>query len=83
MKMKKIFTLTLMMLCMVLSANAQARKTWDFTQGLSEQTKADIIADATNWTQNRTDADGNPSGWKNAVQMTGILKANGKAIPVH
>ena len=81
MKMKKIFTLTLMMLCMVLSANAQARKTWDFTQGLSEQTKADIIADATNWTQNRTDADGNPSGWKNAVQMTGILKANGKAIP--
>ncbi len=79
--MKKILSL-----CLVLStvfageADAQWRKTWDFTQGYSEETKSNLIADTEHWTVNRTDDDGNPTGWQDAVLMYGELEANGEVI---
>ena len=38
--MKKIFTLlSLVMLMFAVNANAQDRKTWDFTKGVSDETR--------------------------------------------
>ena len=79
--MKKIFTLiTALVACIAVSA--QQSYTWDFTKGFSESTKANLKADATNWTTNRTDATtGEVTGWKNASVQTDYLYANGAVIP--
>ena len=62
--MKRLLTLAALLM-LVLGINAQDKKTWDFTQGLSEETVANLNADATNWASNGTDADGNTNNWKN------------------
>lgn len=84
--MKKLLSLTLLLFLGVACSFAQdeteyTRKTWDFTQGWSDETKADLIADAANWATNRTDANtGEVTGWKDAKKLPGILSANGKVI---
>ncbi|MBR0036107.1 MAG: chitobiase/beta-hexosaminidase C-terminal domain-containing protein [Bacteroidales bacterium] len=61
-------------------ADAQSRKTWDFSKGWSDETKQDLNADA-NWTSNRTDAEtGETTGWKDGSKMYGYLTANGNVI---
>ena len=80
--MKKIFTLSLLLMA-VLTASAQIKKTWDFTQGLSYETKENLAADKTNWADNGTDSDGNVNNWKNIGKpsTTSFLMANGVIIP--
>ena len=49
--MKKLFTLALLLLGLnICSADAQDRKTWDFTKGFSAVTIANLEADNANWT---------------------------------
>ena len=81
--MKKKFTF--MLLSMLLScvvANAQDKKTWDFTKGLSAETVANLNADGTNWAANGTDANGVTNNWKNHAKHTASepWKANGEEI---
>ena len=77
--MKKFFTLASLLFFMAISANAQWRKTWDFSKGYSEETKANLNADP-NWSSNRTDENGVTTGWKDATKMYGTLQANGVDI---
>src|SRR5574344_861922 len=46
--MKKIITLTALLLAMTLGSQAQNRKTWDFTKGFSSTTIQNLKADG--WT---------------------------------
>ena len=80
--MKRLLTLAALLM-LVLGINAQDKKTWDFTQGLSEETVANLNADATNWASNGTDADGNTNNWKNNNNSfnKSNLMANGVVIP--
>lgn len=69
---------------LVLGINAQDKKTWDFTQGLSEETVANLNADAANWASNGTDAtSGLTNNWKNNNNSfnKSNLMANGVVIP--
>ena len=79
--MKKLLTLTTLMLGTLLCAQAQDKKTWDFTKGLSPETVANLDADA-NWTANSQDANGNNNVWQNVVKpsTTIPLQANGETI---
>ena len=77
--MKKLFTLALLLLCLnICSADAQVKKTWDFTQGVSEETIADLKADA-NWTVTTND-DGSFKQANEATKLSGPFKANGNLI---
>lgn len=84
--MKKLLSLTLLIFFGVACTFAQegeeyTRKTWDFTKGWSDETKADLIADGANWATNRTDANtGEVTGWKDNKKLSGILAANGNVI---
>ena len=80
--MKKIFTLTLLSLIISLGVNAQSKKTWDFTKGLSAETVDNLNADEANWKANGTDSDGNTNNWQNAVKPSPNeeLTANGVVI---
>ena len=74
--MKKIFTLlSLVMLMFAVNANAQDRKTWDFTKGVSDETRELLTADKTNWTTNA-----NPESWTTNVKFTGELTAGDVVI---
>ncbi|MBR1448791.1 MAG: chitobiase/beta-hexosaminidase C-terminal domain-containing protein [Prevotella sp.] len=77
--MKKIFTLTMLVLfAFALGANAQSRKTWDFTKGFSGTTIANLEADATNWTA----SEGSGRKWAESKARTAnseiICKVNGQ-----
>ena len=80
--MKRLLTLAALLM-LVLGINAQDKKTWDFTQGLSEETVANLNADAANWASNGKDADGNTNNWKNTNKNFNSceLMANGVVIP--
>ena len=80
--MKRLLTLAALLM-LVLGINAQDKKTWDFTQGLSEETVANLNADAANWESNGKDADGNTNNWKNTNKNFNSceLMANGVVIP--
>ena len=80
--MKRLLTLAALLM-LVLGLNAQDKKTWDFTQGLSEETVANLNADAANWASNGKDADGNTINWKNTNKNfnSSELMANGVVIP--
>ncbi|MBM6992238.1 MAG: chitobiase/beta-hexosaminidase C-terminal domain-containing protein [Prevotella sp.] len=59
--MKKLFTLTAMFLTLSMSASAQSvRKTWDFRNGFSATTVANLNAD-----MQQNGATGNTSNWRN------------------
>ena len=80
--MKKLFTLIALLAVTAMGVHAQEKKTWDFTKGLSPETIENLNADATNWTANGADSDGNTNNWQNAVKpsTTEPLKANGEVI---
>ncbi|MBO4821101.1 MAG: chitobiase/beta-hexosaminidase C-terminal domain-containing protein [Prevotella sp.] len=81
--MKKLFTLT-MLLMLALGMNAQVKKSWDFTKGLSDETIENLNADATHWAENGTDANtGEVNNWKNIGKpdANSYLMANGVVIP--
>ncbi|MCR5361300.1 MAG: chitobiase/beta-hexosaminidase C-terminal domain-containing protein [Bacteroidales bacterium] len=63
--------------------DAQVKKTWDFTKGLSDETVANLNADATNWASNGDDGNGTVINWKNnaKVSSSSYLTANGVVIP--
>lgn len=80
--MKKIYAFSLSAVMLLSAADmtwAQSRKTWDFTKGYSDVTKANLTADV-NWVSNRTDSEGNTTGWKDGAKMSGTLMANGEPI---
>lgn len=84
--MKKIFTLmTAMLLLCGLSANAQSRKTWDFSKGLSEETIAALDADTKTWTATKAEKDGvlTSTNWVSqiATDFSGELMAGETVIP--
>ena len=64
--MKKLFTLTALLLLMAVSANAQDRKTWDFRKGFSASTIANLQADTKNW----TDSEGSGRNWAESKART-------------
>lgn len=80
--MKRLFTLTMLSLLIAMGVNAQDKKTWDFTKGLSAETVDNLNADETNWKANGTDEDGNTNNWQNAVKPSPNeeLTANGMVI---
>ena len=79
--MKKLFTLTLLLLAMAIGAQAQVKKTWAFQEkGLSDETIANLDADEANWTKEGTDDNGATTGWKEATKHTGVFIANGEPI---
>ena len=90
--MKRIFTLSLLALFVALGANAQAKKSWDFTKW-SSTTLSNLEADAAaggrasaTWTSLEKAADGtstendNRAYWLNNA-TAGAFSANGAAIP--
>ncbi|MBO6012538.1 MAG: chitobiase/beta-hexosaminidase C-terminal domain-containing protein, partial [Bacteroidales bacterium] len=81
--MKKTLLLLAVALLGCSAMNAQFKKSWDFTKGLSEETVANLNADATNWSSNGTDGEGTTNNWKNntKVDASSYLKANGEVIP--
>ena len=78
--MKQKLPILLLLLAMVIGVNAQSRKTWDFTSGLSDETIANLNEDTTNWSANGTDDDGNVNNWKNNKKPSGVVYANGVEI---
>lgn len=56
------------------TADAQWRKTWDFTKGLSEETIANLTADNTNWYADGTNT------WASKIKLSGYLTANNEVI---
>ena len=77
--MKKILPLLILLLTCVTAINAQQRKTWDFTKGISDATFENLSQDATNWTVT-LNTDGTFKEAKDAQKITGTLKANGVVI---
>ncbi len=90
--MKKIFTLSLLMLFVALGANAQAKKSWDFTKW-SSTTLSNLETDAAaggrasaTWTSLEKATDGtstendNNAYWLNNA-TAGAFTANGASIP--
>ncbi len=77
--MKKILPLLILLLTCVTAINAQQRKTWDFTKGISDATFENLSQDATNWTVT-LNTDGTFSSAVDAKKLTGTLKANGVVI---
>ena len=80
--MKKILSISALLLAFTLGVHAQEKKSWDFTKGLSDETIANLNADATNWGSNGADAEGNTNNWKNAVKQSAdsYWMANGQVI---
>lgn len=80
--MKKLFTLlSAIMLVFALGANAQSRKTWDFTKGVSDATRAALDADAATWSKTVDETSGVSTRWASNVYFTGELTAGGNVIP--
>ena len=79
--MKKILSLCLALSAMFATeAEAQWRKTWDFTKGLSSETQLNLIADEANWTITYQDDGVSVKEAKDLTKMSGELMANGKVI---
>lgn len=79
--MKKIFTLlSVMMLFFALGANAQDRKTWDFTKGVSDESRAALDADAAQWTNTMNSDATATASWATINAVEGELTAGGQVI---
>ncbi len=79
--MKKISTiLSVVMLFLVLGANAQSRKSWDFTKGVSDSSREMLDADAASWSKTVND-DGVSTAWATNKSFEGELTANDVVIP--
>ncbi len=75
--MKKFLSLS-MLLALAICANAQQRKTWDFTKGISDETLANLEADGA-WTVTYND-DGSFKQAVDASKIYGEMTANGVVI---
>lgn len=75
--MKKVLSLFALMMLFVFTANAQQRKTWDFTKGVSDESRALLDGDAT-WT--KTAPDGVTTSWVSAANINGEAKAGDQVI---
>lgn len=75
--MKRKLPILLLLLAMVIGVNAQSRKTWDFTSGLSDETIANLTADTSNWSDASND---NFTRWSNVKKVSGTAYANGVEI---
>lgn len=53
-RLGKLLGATMLMAAFALNSNAQERKSWDFTQGISEETQEAIINDTSKWTASRS-----------------------------
>lgn len=75
--MKKLFTLlSLMLFALILGVNAQDRKTWDFTKGVSDESRA--LLDGATTLFDRT---GDPStAWTSTVCPDGEIKVGDQVI---
>ncbi len=79
--MKKLFTLfTAVMLVFALGANAQSRKTWDFTKGVSAATRAALDADVATWDKSVNTETQESTGWTSKINFDGELTAGGAPI---
>ena len=76
--MKKLFTLITLFVALTMGAQAQERKTWDFTKGFSATTIANLQADTENW----TDSEGSGRNWAESKARTAnteiTCKVNGE-----
>lgn len=80
--MKKLFTLfTAVMLVFALGANAQSRKTWDFTKGVSAATRVALDADLATWDKKVNVDTRESTAWTSKVNFNGELTAGGAVIP--
>lgn len=78
--MNKFLSLAILLLGFASTGDAQSRKTWDLSKGLSDETIANLNLDETNWAKDQTDSDGNTTRWKTTGKMSGTLKAKGVDI---
>lgn len=79
--MKKIFTLlSLMMLMFAVSANAQQRKTWDFSKGVSDESRAALDADGTNWSSTKNTVTMETVSWASNTNINGQAMAGGNVV---
>ncbi|MBE6332400.1 MAG: hypothetical protein E7070_08870 [Bacteroidales bacterium] len=76
--MKKFFS-TALVAAIAFSAtmDAQVKKTWDFSLGVSDTDRANLTADATNWTTNGEDAS---AYWNDNKKLSGTIMANGEPL---
>lgn len=79
--MKKLFTMVALVM-LTLTAGAQEKKAWLFYEGLSDETVANLNADAANWASNGAEDDGTVYNWKNAAKQSAdtYWMANGEVI---
>ncbi len=75
--MKKTLLLMAVSLLGVVAVNAQVRKTWDFTQGVSETDRANLTADTQNWS---TSGEDESAYWADKTKLYGTLQANGQDL---
>lgn len=75
--MKKVLSLFALMMLFVFTANAQTRKTWDFSKGVSDESRALLDGDAT-WTKTATD--GVTASWASAQNINGQAMAGGQVV---
>ena len=69
-----------MLLLCGINANAQSRKTWDFTKGVSDASRAMLDDDPAKW--DKTATEGEPtSSWTSNYQFNGELTAGDVVIP--
>ncbi len=76
---KLYFFVTLFLLFLVLGANAQSRKSWDFTKGVSDSSREMLDADDATWF--KTISDGVSTAWTTNKSFDGELTANGEVVP--
>ncbi|WP_288056406.1 chitobiase/beta-hexosaminidase C-terminal domain-containing protein [Xylanibacter rodentium] len=76
--MKKLLSFA-MLFAFALCINAQQRKTWDFTKGVSDETLTNLQADAANW-DFKTNGDGSFKEAVDKVKLFGEFVANGVVI---
>ena len=76
--MKKFLSLfAVSALGLSVAAEAQIKKTWDFSKGLSETDSINLVTDATNWT---TSVSNGRSYWSDKTKMSGTIMANNEPL---
>ena len=81
--MRKALSLAMLLLLTANAIDAQVRKTWNWREGFSDETKANLnddVAGPANWATSKQDAAGNTTEWKDNKKLTGTLKANNVPI---
>jgi len=77
--MKQLFPLAIALATMATfcqTAEAQSKKMWDFSFGVSDADRMNLDADATNWNKTANDA-GVSQYWSDLTKLYGTISANG------